>query len=220
MLFGLHLLEKFITCKMRFRLDRGDTFQLCLPFPWPPHKYTQAPTNIFSISITDKKFFSVDSSTAECELSTIENNGVGSEKVTSSWDDRSETIFVYKKPFLTVGRTAIILTYFDTFAAAAAAKSLQSCLTRCDPIDGSPPGSPIPGILQERTLEWVAISFSSAWKWKVKSEREVTQSCPTLCDPMGCRLPDSSIHGIFQARVLEWGAIAFSNEWICCCCWS
>ena len=52
--------------------------------------------------------------------------------------------------------------------AAAAAKSLQSCLTLCDPIDGSPPGSPIPGILQARTLEWVAISFSSEWKWKVK----------------------------------------------------
>ena len=51
---------------------------------------------------------------------------------------------------------------------AAAAKSLQSCLTLCDPIDGSPPGSPVPGILQARTLEWVAISFSNAWKWKVK----------------------------------------------------
>ena len=48
------------------------------------------------------------------------------------------------------------------------AKSLQSCPTLCDPIDGSPPGSAIPGILQARTLEWVAISFSSAWKWKVK----------------------------------------------------
>ena len=53
-------------------------------------------------------------------------------------------------------------------AAAAAAKSLQSCPTLCDPIDGSPAGSPVPGILQARTLEWVAISFSSAWKWKVK----------------------------------------------------
>ena len=52
--------------------------------------------------------------------------------------------------------------------SAAAAKSLQSCLTLCDPIDGSPPGSPVPGILQARTLEWVAISFSNAWKWKVK----------------------------------------------------
>ena len=53
-------------------------------------------------------------------------------------------------------------------AVAAAAKSLQSCPTLCDPIDGSPPGSPVPGILQARTLEWVAISLSSAWKWKVK----------------------------------------------------
>ena len=57
---------------------------------------------------------------------------------------------------------------FDTVVAAAAAKSLQSCPTPCDPIDGSPAGSPVPGILQARTLEWVAISFSSAWKWKVK----------------------------------------------------
>ena len=52
--------------------------------------------------------------------------------------------------------------------AAAAAKSLQSCPTLCDPIDSSPPGSPVPGILQARTLEWVAISFSNAWKWKVR----------------------------------------------------
>ena len=54
-------------------------------------------------------------------------------------------------------------------AAAAAAKSLQLCLSLCDPIDGSPPGSPVPGILQARTLEWVASSFSTAWKVKVKS---------------------------------------------------
>ena len=52
--------------------------------------------------------------------------------------------------------------------APATAKSLQSCLTLCDPTDGSPPGSFVPGILQARTLEWVAISFSNAWKWKVK----------------------------------------------------
>ena len=64
-------------------------------------------------------------------------------------------------------------------AASAAAKSLQSCLTLCDPRDSSPPGSPIPGILQARTL--VAISFSNAWKWKekVKRESEVVQSCLT-----------------------------------------
>ena len=53
-------------------------------------------------------------------------------------------------------------------AAAAAAKSLQSCPTLCDSTDGSPPGSPVPGILQARALEWVAISFSNAWKWKVR----------------------------------------------------
>ena len=50
----------------------------------------------------------------------------------------------------------------------AAAKSLQLCPTLCDPTDSSPPGSPVPGILQARTLEWVAISFSNAWKWKVE----------------------------------------------------
>ena len=65
----------------------------------------------------------------------------------------------------------------------AAAKSSQLCPTLCDPIEGSPPGSPVPGILQARTLEWVAISFSNAWKWKVKSESEVAQLCPTLATP-------------------------------------
>ena len=101
--------------------------------------------------------------------------------------------------------------------SAAAAKSLQSCPTLCHPIDGSPPGSPIPGILQARTLEWVAISFSNAWKGKVKVN---AQSCPTLPDPMDCSLPGSSIHGIFQAGVLEWGAIfgivQFCGFWEMC----
>ena len=98
-----------------------------------------------------------------------------------------------------------------------------SCPTLWDLIDSSPPGSSIPGILQARILEWVAIFFSNAWKWKVpgastrkgvrqKSKSEVAQSSPTLREPMDCSLPDSSIHGIFQARVLEWVATAFS-EW-------
>ena len=60
------------------------------------------------------------------------------------------------------------LTLCHLGSTAVAAKSLQLCLTLCDPIDGSPPGSPVSGILQARTLEWVAISFSNAWKWKVK----------------------------------------------------
>ena len=92
--------------------------------------------------------------------------------------------------------------------ATAAAKSLQSCPTLCDPKDSSPPGSPVPGILQARTLEWVAISFSNAWKWKVKMK---SLSRVRLTDPMDCSLPGSSVHGIFQARVLEWGAISLSN---------
>ena len=91
------------------------------------------------------------------------------------------------------------------FYAAAAAKSLH-----CDPIDGSPPGSPIPGILQARTLEW-GCHFLLQYV-KVKSESEVAQSCPTLCDPVDCSPPGSSIHGTFQARILEWGAIAFSGK--------
>ena len=94
----------------------------------------------------------------------------------------------------------ILWVLFFKLVAAAAAKSLQSCPTLCDPIDGSPPGSPIPGILQARTLEWVAISFSNTWKWKVKVK---SFSCVWLCDPMDCSLPGSSVHGIFQARVLQ-----------------
>ena len=91
--------------------------------------------------------------------------------------------------------------------AAVAAKSLQSCPTLCDPIDGSPPGSSVPGILQARTLEWVAISFSNACM-----HAKSLQSRPTLCNPMDSSPPGSSIHRILPARILEWGAISFSGE--------
>ena len=96
--------------------------------------------------------------------------------------------------------------YRSLWTAAAAATSLQSCPALCDPIDGSPPGSSIPGILQARTLESVAISLSNAWKWKV----EVKSLIRVWFLATPCSLSGSSIHGIFQARVLEWGAIAFS----------
>ena len=96
-------------------------------------------------------------------------------------------------------------------AAAAAAKLLQSCPTLCNHIDSGPPVSPNPGILQARTLEWVAISFSNAWKWKVKVKS--LQSCPTLCDPIDGSPPGSPVPGILQARTLEWVAISFSNAW-------
>ena len=69
---------------------------------------------------------------------------------------------------LCVGVRTGVRSGHKSAAATAAAKSLQSCPTLCDPIDGSPPGSPVPGILQARTLEWVAISLSNARKWKVK----------------------------------------------------
>ena len=91
------------------------------------------------------------------------------------------------------------------------AKSLQSCPILCDPIDGSPPGSPVPGILQAKNPTRVGCHFRLQCM-EVKSESEVAQSSPTLSDPMDCSLPGSSVHGIFQARVLEWGAIAFSQQ--------
>ena len=93
--------------------------------------------------------------------------------------------------------------------AAAAAKSLQSYLTLCDPIDGSPPGSPRPWDSPGKNTG-VGCHFLLQCM-KVKSESEVSQSCLTLSDRMDCSLPGSFIHGIFQARVLEWGAIAFSD---------
>ena len=82
----------------------------------------------------------------------------------------------------------------------------QSCPTLSDSMDCSLPGSPVPGILQARTLE----CMKTLQCMKVKSESEVAQSCPALRDPMDCSPPGSSVHGIFQARVLEWGDIAFS----------
>ena len=94
-------------------------------------------------------------------------------------------------------------------AAAAAAKSLQSCLTLCDPIDGSPPGSPRSWDSPGKNTG-VGCHFLLQCM-KVKSESEVAQSCLTLSYPIDCSLPGSSIHGISQARVLEWGAIAFSE---------
>ena len=92
---------------------------------------------------------------------------------------------------------------------AAAAKSLQSCPTLCDPIDGSPPGSPVPGISPGKNTG-VGCHFLLQCM-NVKSQSEVAQLCPTLSDVMDCSLPGSSVHEIFQARVLEWGAIAFSG---------
>ena len=92
---------------------------------------------------------------------------------------------------------------------AAAAKSLQLCLTLCDPIDGSSPGSPVPGILQARTLEWVAISFSNAWKWKVKVK---SLSHVWLLATPWTAAYQAPPPVAFSRWVLEWVAIAFSES--------
>ena len=87
----------------------------------------------------------------------------------------------------------------------AAAELLQSCLTLCDTIDGSPPGSAAPGIFQARILEWVAISFSNACM-----HAKSLQSFLTLCDPMDRSPLDSSVHRILQPRIVEWVAVSSS----------
>ena len=92
-------------------------------------------------------------------------------------------------------------------AAAAAAKSRESCPTLYDPIDSSPPGSSVPDSPGKSTGVGCHVLLQGM---KVKGESEVAQSCPTLCDPMDCSPPGSSVHGISHARVLEWIAIAFS----------
>ena len=82
--------------------------------------------------------------------------------------DLQVSVVTSTHPTHTHSQAPICLTLGTLFILTAAAKSLQSCPTLCDPIDGSPPGSPLPEILQARTLEWLAISFSNVWKWKVK----------------------------------------------------
>ena len=89
--------------------------------------------------------------------------------------------------------------------SAAAANSLQSCPTLCDPIDGSPPGSPVPGILQAKTLEWVALSFSSAWKWKVKGSHSVVSD-------------SSRSHGLQHTRFLHPWDLPGKSTGVGCLC--
>ena len=98
------------------------------------------------------------------------------------------------------------ITFAHVYKSTAATKLLQSCLTLYDSIDSSPPGSSVPGILQARILEWVAISFSNACM-----HAKLLQSCRTLNNPMHSSPPGSSVHGILHTRLLEWVAISFSS---------
>ena len=131
---------------------------------------------------------------------------VSSEKkfFSPSWSLNSELkILKLSNYFLLLKKPSLSLT-----VAGAAAKLLQSCPTLCDPTDGSPPGSAAPGILQARTLEWVAISFSNAWKWKVKVKS--LSRVRLFATPWTAAHQAPLSMGFFQARALEWGAIAFS----------
>ena len=108
--------------------------------------------------------------------------------------------YLYLYPLNPLSICLILIKY------AAAAKSLQSCTTLYDLIDSSPPGSSVPGILQARTLEWVAISFSNTCMPAMS-----LQSCLTMCNAIDSS-PPGSVHMILQVRILEWIAISFSNK--------
>ena len=95
-------------------------------------------------------------------------------------------------------------------SAAAAAKSLQSCPTLCDPIDCSPPGPSVHETFQARALEWGATAFSNMLSAAAAAAKSL-QSCLTLCNPIDGSPPGSPIPGILQARTLEWVATSFSN---------
>ena len=107
------------------------------------------------------------------------------------------------------GYFILFLFFLNYENLCCCAKLLQSCPTQYSPIDSSPPGSSVPGILQARILECCQFLLQCR---RVKSESEVAQSSLTLCNPMDCSLPGSSIHGVFQARVLEWVAISVSRR--------
>ena len=117
--------------------------------------------------------------------------------------------YVYFRKYLQFEFFCLFI-YLLAILHTAAAKSLQSCPTLCDPIRWQPTRLPCPWDSPGKNTG-VGCHFLLQCM-KVKSESEVTQSCLTLRDPMDCSLPGSSAHGIFQARVLEWGAIAFSTH--------
>ena len=113
-----------------------------------------------------------------------------------------------QKSIMVMFKLVLAWVTYSRLHTAAAATSLQLCPTLCDPVDGSPSGSPRPWDSPGKNTG-VGCHFLLQCM-NVKSESEVAQSCSTLSDLMDCSLPGFSVHGIFQARVLEWGAIAFS----------
>ena len=116
-----------------------------------------------------------------------------------NWQNRSSDRYFQEKRFHEPNSCI-------SYLACMHAKSLWLCPTLCDPLDGTPPGSSVPGILQARILEWIAISFSNACK-----HAKTLQPCPTRCNPLDGSPPGSLVPEILQARILEWVAISFSS---------
>ena len=115
------------------------------------------------------------------------------------------SFYTLVKHCLNISARGVFVFVLTILFRYAAANSRQSCPTLCNPTDGSPTGSSVPGILQERTLEWVSIFFSNACM-----HTKSLQPCPTLCDTIHSSPPVSSVPGILQARMMEWVAISFS----------
>ena len=146
--------------------------------------------------------------TAACQASLSITNSLSPPKTMSIESVMPSNHLILCRPLLLLPSVFPSIRVFANESAlliTAAAKSLQSCSTLCDTIDSSPPGSPVPGILQARTLEWVAISFFSAWKWSHSVVSDSSQ-------PHGWQPTRLLQMGFFQARVLEWGATAFSTS--------
>ena len=132
---------------------------------------------------------------------------MGSWRVSRPWAPKESD--VTEHTHISLIYNSIEVSGIQHAAAAAAAKSLQSCPTLCDPIDWQPARLLCPWDSPGKNTG--AGCHFLLQCMKVKSESEVAQSCPTRSNPVDCSLPGSSVHGIFQARVLEWVAIAFSK---------
>ena len=138
----------------------------------------------------------------------IEHNGMEGGEISQS---RALTWKCYIRDTVRLPPGGAVVKNPPANAAAATAKSLQSCPTLCDPIDGSPPGCPVPGILQARTLEWAAISLSNAWKWKVKVKS--LRSIRLLATPGTAAHQALPSMGFSRQEMLEWGAIANAGRY-------
>ena len=130
-----------------------------------------------------------------------------------SWllEPTGHVVLTWLRKHLCVLWSYLVKGIFIVSCCCCCGKSLQLCPTLCDPIDGSPPGSAVPGILQARTLEWVAISFSSAWKWKVKVK--LLSSVWLLATPWTAAHQAPPSMGF--SRWEYWSGLLLITKWFC-----